>query len=316
MVPTLNVDFSLATSGVPNKDDILQSVRSNVESESNKEQSNKGEEEEEEGNVTTNHLTLKEAEMALNLLPNFIESRSASSDAALKHLSELRNMMVVGFARRKQKLEEISQKLNRNNKLFHYRVVDLTKEEDILSGFKWVAENVGPVHILVNNGGVGRLVDLMEGDTILWKEVMDTNVIALCIATREAIKEMKKNNVDGHIVHINSMAGHVVFSNSNIYTASKFAVTALTEALRKELVAAKSKIKITSVSPGFVATDFMHAKFERSKQNFNDSDVCKYLSTCPALVPEDIANAVVYTLGTPPHVQVHEIMIRPVGETI
>ncbi|KAF5299187.1 hypothetical protein FQA39_LY02360 [Lamprigera yunnana] len=221
-------------------------------------------------------------------------------------------VIVVGFARRKQKLEEISQKLNKNNKLFHYCVVDLTKEEDILSGFKWVAENVGPVHIMINNAAVGRLANLMDGDTILWKEVIDTNVIALCIATREAIKDMKKNNVDGHIVHINSTAGHVVFSNNNIYTASKFAVTALTEALKKELEAAKSKIKITSVSPGFVATDFMHATFERSKQNYNDSDVCKFLSTCRALVPEDIANAVVYTLGTPPYVQVQEIRIGAV----
>lgn len=76
---------------------------------------------------------------------------------------------------------------------------------------------------------------------------MDLNVIALCVATREAVRNMRENNVAGHIIHINSIAGHKVpnIPTFNIYPASKFAVTALTESLRLELNTFCSPIKIT-----------------------------------------------------------------------
>ncbi|KAF5288867.1 hypothetical protein FQA39_LY03746 [Lamprigera yunnana] len=223
-------------------------------------------------------------------------------------------VIVVGFARRKEKLEEAAQNFNKNKKLFYFCIVDLMKEEDILSGFKWVADNVGPVHILVNNAGIVSTTNVMNGETALWKEVFDTNVISLCIATKEAIKDMNKNNVDGHIVHINSVDGHSVQDGTSVYGASKFSVTALTEILRKELVHANSKIKITSISPGNVATDIYRTSFENSNINYEKSDFFQEISQCAMLTAEDVADSVMYTLGTPPNVQVHEIMIKPIGE--
>ena len=96
-----------------------------------------------------------------------------------------------------------------------------------------------------------------RGDTKEWKDVFDVNVLGLCVATREAVRDMKKNGVNGHIIHINSVSGHRVASHAtSVYAASKFAVTALTETLRQELVAQGSKIKITSISPGYVETEF------------------------------------------------------------
>lgn len=80
-----------------------------------------------------------------------------------------------------------------------------------------------------------------------WSLVLDTNVLGLAIATREAIKSMQENNIDGHIININSTAGHQVPSipYNNVYPASKFAVTGLTETLRKELITLGSKIKVS-----------------------------------------------------------------------
>lgn len=124
----------------------------------------------------------------------------------------------------------------------------MTKEEDILQAFEWTKKNLGPVHILVNNaGGAALTTNLFDGDTQHWKRVLDLNVLGLCIATREAVKNMRANNVDGHIIHINSVGGHKVpnIPNLNVYPASKFAVTALTETLRQELNSIGSKIKIT-----------------------------------------------------------------------
>ncbi|KAF5288866.1 hypothetical protein FQA39_LY03745 [Lamprigera yunnana] len=221
-------------------------------------------------------------------------------------------IIVVGFARRKEKLEEASLKLNTNIKRFHFYIVDMLKEEDILNGFRWVADNIGPVNILVNNAGIFGATNLRKGKTLIWKEVIDTNVISLCIATREAIKVMRQNSIDGHIVHINSIGGHTVLNGNSIYGASKFAVTALTEALRKELVAANSKIKITSVSPGLVSTDIFKTAFEKINMNYKES--AAFHVTRVSLTAEDVANSVIYTLGTLPHVQVHEIIIKPLGE--
>lgn len=87
----------------------------------------------------------------------------------------------------------------------------------------------------------------MDGDTEAWKTIFDVNVLGLCIATREAVKSMKENNIDGHIVHINSVVGHQVinYPGLNVYPASKHAVTALTETLRLEFNSLGLKIKIT-----------------------------------------------------------------------
>lgn len=84
--------------------------------------------------------------------------------------------------------------------------------------------------------------------------MLDTNVLGLCIATREALKSMKKNDInDGHVIHINSVAGHWVpfFDGISIYPASKHAVTALTETLRQELISKGSKIRVTVMSVFF-----------------------------------------------------------------
>lgn len=88
---------------------------------------------------------------------------------------------------------------------------------------------------------------LTEGKTEDWRKEFDVNVLGLCIATREAVKIMRANNIDGHIIHINSILGHrvAVEPKLNVYPATKHAVTALTETLRQELNSLKSKIKVT-----------------------------------------------------------------------
>lgn len=153
----------------------------------------------------------------------------------------------MGLARRHEKVEDLSKKLNSEKGKLYAIKADMTKEEDILQAFKWVKENLGPVHVLVNNAGGAQLTTLVDGDAAVWKSTFDLNVLGLCIATREAVKDMRANNVDGHIIHINSMLGHKIapIPFFNVYPASKFAVTALTETLRNELNSIGSKIKIT-----------------------------------------------------------------------
>ena len=151
------------------------------------------------------------------------------------------------MARRSERVQERAKQLSgKKGKLYAIKA-DLTKEEYILKVFKWTKDNLGPVHILINNAGKGTYTLLTDGKTEDWKSVFDLNVLGLCIATREAIKVMKENKINGHIIHVNSILGHQVLAipNSNDYPASKFAVTALTETLRQELNHQGLKIKVT-----------------------------------------------------------------------
>src|SRR5207237_2939991 len=111
------------------------------------------------------------------------------------------------------------------------------------------------VDLLVNNAGLGRVAPLGSAPTERWREMFEVNVLGLCIATREAIQDMERRGVAGHVVHVSSMAGHrVPGPDSGFYAATKFAVRALTEALRRELRERKSAIRVTAISPGHVHT--------------------------------------------------------------
>lgn len=214
---------------------------------------------------------------------------------------------VVGFARRKEKTEELAKELESQPGKLYAVKVDITKEEEIVDGFKWATENVGPVAILINNAGVLRNTSLIDGDVKMWREVLETNVIGLSIATREAIRSMLSNEIDGHIIHINSLAGHWTFNipNLNMGGPSKFAVTALAQQLRYEMQNADRKIKITSISPGAVDTEIAKINDMQSLQEY--FDISPHL-----LSTADIADAVIYALSTGPDTLVQELIIRPV----
>ena len=183
---------------------------------------------------------------------------------------------------------------------------DVRDEARILAGFAAVRERWGGVDVLVNNAGLGRDAPLSTGSTEAWREMLEVNVLALCVCTREAIADMKRRGDTGHVVHIASMASHRVPRGSGVYSATKFAVRSLTEGLRGELRAAGSKIRVTAISPGFVETEFARVYHggnpEKAEQTYR-----RY----PCLQPEDIAGAVAYVLAAPGHVQVHDMLIRP-----
>ncbi|XP_018575997.1 uncharacterized protein LOC108914633 [Anoplophora glabripennis] len=238
-----------------------------------------------------------------------VTGASSGIGAAIAEALVEQGLIVAGLARRKDRLDALAQKLSNKQGTFHPVKTDISKEEDILNAFKWIKENLGPIHVLVNNAGVFGKTTLADGDTEIWKNILDVNVLGLCIATREAIRDMRENNVDGHIIHINSVTGHQVttFPNANLYPASKFAVTALAETLRLELLNLKPKIKITSLSPGPVDTEIFPDVF---KEQFK-----KFVENKQIIEAENVADGVVYVLSTPPHVQIQELTIRSVDES-
>ncbi len=212
-------------------------------------------------------------------------------------------MKVVGAARRTDRLRELQIELGEEN--FKGVGVDLRSETSILELFGTVRQRHGGVDVLVNNAGLGHKATLMNGETEAWREMLDVNVLALCICSREAITDMRDRGDNGHIVHISSMSGHRVPGGSGVYSATKFAVRALTEGLRKELRGATSKIRVSAVSPGYVETEFAE-KYHQSKEAAEQT-----YSQFPVLQSEDIADAVRFVLQAPDHMQVHDMLIRP-----
>ncbi|KAJ3651664.1 hypothetical protein Zmor_017689 [Zophobas morio] len=241
-----------------------------------------------------------------------VTGASSGIGAAIVEFLVDNGIIVAGLARRSELVKEKAKQLSGKPGKLHAIKADITKEEDILNAFKWIEENLGHVHILINNAGVAKENFLRNGETADWKQTFDVNVMGLCIATREAIKIMSANNINGHIIHINSVVGHKVvpFPGINVYIASKYAVTALTETLRQELNAIDSKIKTTSISPGLVTSEMtiLNTEFSEDRKNV--------LKSMPILKAEDIAEAVGYVLSTAENVQINELTITPVGEKI
>ncbi|XP_043674958.1 farnesol dehydrogenase-like isoform X2 [Vespula pensylvanica] len=216
-------------------------------------------------------------------------------------------IVVVGFARRKNKMQNEMQNVKAKGKgKFYACECDVTKPESIEQAFQWVKNTFGIVHILVNNAGVSTNAKFMDSSRSDWKRLFDVNVLGYIDCTKRAARIMLDSDVEGYIINMNSIAGHYLDTfpdcSLNFYPASKFASVAATEITQKELHG--SKIRVTSISPGLVSTEIFDAN------NFN----VKSLMDLPALEAEDIANAVIYVIGTPQRVHITELIIRPLGE--
>lgn len=224
--------------------------------------------------------------------------------AVARRLSGL-GMRVAVCARRAERLAALRAELGE-------RVLpvtaDLREEGDIARLFDEVRQTWGGVDVLVNNAGLGHHAPLMSGKSAHWREMLEVNVLALCICTREAVADMQRRNVAGHVIHLSSMSAHRVPAGSGVYSATKFAVRSLTEGLRQELRAQGSPIRVTAVSPGYVETEFAehyHQSAEAARRTYGQYQVLK---------AEDVAEAVLYALRQPAHVEVHDILLRPTAQ--
>ncbi|PIK50630.1 putative dehydrogenase/reductase SDR family member 11 [Apostichopus japonicus] len=234
---------------------------------------------------------------------------SAGIGEATVRLLVKEGMKVVVCARKLEGLQTLAAELNQNKAESSVLPVqcDVSQEAQVLEMFNKIRSEFGRVDICINNAGINLgNAGLLDGSTESWQQIINVNVIGLCICTRESIKLMREKGIDdGHVIHISSFSGHRVPGSSllHFYSASKYAVNACTEGLRQELRAIKSNIRVSSLSPGLVETDFNKVAMK--------GDFDEFMSSKQTVSPEDIAQLVWTCICQPAHVQIHDILVRP-----
>ena len=177
---------------------------------------------------------------------------------------------------------------------------DVQNKEAVFNAIAELNENLS-VDILINNAGLALGRDSFdEADITDWETMMNTNVNGLLYVTRALLPFIKKSK--GHIINLGSVAGKEVYENGNVYCASKYAVDAISQALRIDLL--KHSIKVTSINPGAVETEFSVVRFKGDEKKAEAA----YKNYIP-LTANDIADTIFYCANLPSHVCINDLTI-------
>lgn len=211
---------------------------------------------------------------------------------------------VAVAARRRERLDGLAQRIEGNGGQVMTVECDVTDEGQAHGLIQRVERELGRVDILVNNAGVMLLSRIDKGLSNEWRQMFDVNVLGLLYVTDAALEVMKRQQ-SGHIVNISSVAGRRSGTLRGTYSGTKYAVNAISEALRQEHVDAN--VRVTIIEPGAVATELTeHISDEDAK-----SGIEGMISKLDPLQSEDIANAIAYAVTQPERVNVDEILIKP-----
>ncbi|MDB4107692.1 SDR family NAD(P)-dependent oxidoreductase [Bacteroidia bacterium] len=209
--------------------------------------------------------------------------------------------------RRLERLEEQAKHLTKTYGIkCHLMHIDVRDSKAVSKYFSDLPEEWRNIEVLINNAGLAAGMDTLEnGDIDHWNRMIDTNIKGLLYVSKAVIPLLKKTK--GHIVNIGSIAGKEVYPNGNVYCGTKHMVDALNKAMRREL--AESGIKVSSVNPGAVETEFSLVRLD------GDEDKAKNVyNGFENLIAQDIADTIWFILSRPSHVNINEIIIMPTAQ--
>ena len=211
-------------------------------------------------------------------------------------------------ARRLDVLNELAAELKANYKAEVYAFkLDVRHHAEIQTALRSLPSPWQPIDILINNAGLALGLDfIQDGEIEDWETMVDTNIKGVMYMTHEILPQMVARN-SGHIINLGSIAGHEVYPRGGIYCATKHAVHAFSIGLRMDLLG--TKIRVSTVSPGAVKTDFSVVRFKGDVKRAEDA-----FAGLDALSADDIADAILYCASRPEHVNVNEIVIMPTAQ--
>lgn len=211
------------------------------------------------------------------------------------------NCIITG--RRKQRLEELAATLSSNNNIKVLPLAfDVSKKEEVFDTINNLSEEWRNIDVLVNNAGLAAGRDAFDEASLDdWETMIDTNVKGLLYISKAVIPFMKKNK-KGHIINIGSTAAKEVYKDGNVYCATKFAVNAISQAQRIDLL--PHRIKVTCINPGAVDTEFSIVRFKGDTQKAD----AVYEGYEP-LHAEDVADTIFYCAALPAHVCINDLVM-------
>lgn len=215
---------------------------------------------------------------------------------------------LVLWARRIERLARLADELERaHGQHVHIAQVDVRDREAVFSAAEALLDAGDVPDVLINNAGLAAGLDrFQESDPTDWDRMIDTNVKGLLAVTRAILPAMIERG-RGHVVNIGSTAGHLTYPKGNVYAATKFAVRALTEGMNLDV--AGTPVRISSVDPGFVETEFSLVRFEGDEPRARGV----YEGFQP-LSGDDVADAIAYVIGLPEHVNVLDLVLVPTAQ--
>jgi NADP-dependent 3-hydroxy acid dehydrogenase YdfG len=204
---------------------------------------------------------------------------------------------IVLSGRNLQRLSELGASLNCDSLV---QVCDVREYEQCKTLINSCIDKWGSIDVLVNNAGLGFFDPLDEGNIEQWLMMVDVNVKGVLNCLHSALPSLKEKT--GHVVNIGSVASHHVFPNSGVYCATKHALFGISESIRVEL---NGKVRVTTISPGAVDTDFIN-KTTNEELHANMKD---YFTS--AMRPKSIAVQIKHAIESPADSAVNEIIVRP-----
>lgn len=232
---------------------------------------------------------------------------SGLGEAAAKHLSGLGATVVLG-ARRADRIDKLAKEIHDNGGNALAIVVDITQRDQVKRLVDAAVEAFGRVDVILNNAGVMPLSPIDRLNVDEWDMMIDVNIKGVLNGIAAVLPYMKEQKF-GQIINTSSVAGHKVFNGSAVYSATKFAVRALTEGLRMEVK--PYNIRTTIVCPGAVKTELLEHITEADVQQANKD----YVGVV-GISPDSFARVVAFAISQPEDVDINEIIFRPTGQEL
>ncbi|MGE7586747.1 SDR family oxidoreductase [Peribacillus sp. NPDC101480] len=229
---------------------------------------------------------------------------SGIGKATAKLLTKRGDKVVLG-ARREERLQKLADKIKAEGGEVIYASTDVTKRSDVEALAKLAVDTFGRIDVWLNNAGLmpHSTFDKLHVDE--WERMVDVNIKGVLYGIAAGLPIMREQK-SGHFINVSSVAGHQTHPGGGVYSGTKYAVRAISEALRQEEAQAGSNIRVTILSPGAVATELPNTITDTDLKGGIDS-----LYSAVAIPAERIAETVAFVIDTPEDTAMNEIIIRP-----
>ena len=238
----------------------------------------------------------------------FITGASAGIGAATALAFAAEGARLLLAARRAGKLAEVASEAKiRGAEAVHAINLDVRNHRAVQTAIDELPADWAEIEVLVNNAGLSRgLEKLYTGKVEDWDEMIDTNVKGMLYVTRAVVPGMVVRG-RGHVVNLGSTAGELAYPNGAVYCGTKAAERLITDGLRQDLLG--TPVRVTSVDPGMVETDFSLVRFHGDKER-----AAKVYKGLTPLTPEDVAEVIMWAVSRPAHVNIARVLMTTVHQ--